>query len=272
VVEAAKMQNEMNPPRPAAWRSADGGGMTDTTTCSICEGTGWKIVERAGLSGAQRCTCYDAKRDRALKAAAGIPPIFEHATVDNLEIPKDNPAASRVLGNAMLLVKGFIREFPAGDHPGLLLIGDPGAGKTHLAVAAMKALIERGRECVFFDYQNLIDRIRSGWDSNAGTADREAYRTALDTEVLVLDDLGSNRPIDWIMDTLTSIITYRCNHRKPLIATTNHPNHELVGKDKDYARKSLGEVIGQRARSRLHEMCRIADMSGVPDYRLRRAR
>ncbi len=71
---------------------------------------------------------------------------------------------------------------------------------------------------------------------------------------------------------MTSIITYRCNHKKPLIATTNLPDHDLVGKDKDYARKSLGEVIGQRARSRLHEMCRIVDLSGTADYRLKSAR
>ena len=53
--------------------------------------------------------------------------------------------------------------------------------------------------------------------------DKEAYRTALETDVLVLDDLGAHRVTDWVEDTVTSIITARCNHRKPLIATSMPP-------------------------------------------------
>ena len=241
--------------------------MTETTTCPICDGTGWKIVERAGLSGAERCSCSAVTRARALKEAAGVPPNYERATLENFEIPQDNPIARNALGEALMQVKGFVREFPAADHPGLLLVGDTGTGKTHLAVAAMKILLERGHECVFFDFQNLLDRIRSGWDANAGAADREAYRTALDTEVLLLDDLGSHRTIDWIEDTVTSIITYRCNHQKPLIATTNLPDKEAPGDP----RRKLGEVIGRRAHSRLHEMCKVVEIS-VEDYRFKRGR
>jgi DNA replication protein DnaC len=247
--------------------------MTETATCPICDGTGWKIIERAGLSGAEPCACAAVTRARAVKEAAGIPPNYDRATLDNFEMPgQENPTARAALGAALLQVKSFVREFPAADHPGLLLIGDTGTGKTHLAVAAFKALLERGHEGIFYDYQNLLDRIRSGWDQNAGAADREAYRSALDTEVLLLDDLGSHRTTDWIEDTVTAIVTHRCNHRKPLIATTNLPDHDLVGKDKDYARKTLGEIIGLRARSRLHEMCRVVKMPTVEDYRLKRAR
>jgi DNA replication protein DnaC len=241
--------------------------MTETTTCTICDGTGWKIVERAGLSGAERCACYEGSRGRALREAAGIPPNYEFATLDNFEIPQDNPIARAALGAALMQVKSFVREFPAASHPGLLLVGDTGTGKTHLAVAALKALLEKGHEGIFYDYQNLLNRIRSGWDPNAGAADREAYRNALDTEVLLLDDLGSQSTKDWIEDTVTSIITHRCNNQKPLIATTNLPDKEAPGD----ARRKLGEAIGRRAHSRLHEMCRIVEIS-VEDHRFKRAR
>ena len=245
--------------------------MTETV-CPICDGTGWKIVERAGLSGAEPCACAAVTRGRAIKESSGIPPNYEHASLDNFQMPSDNPTARNGLGTVLMQVRSFVREFPAADHAGLLLVGDTGSGKTHLAVAALKALIDKGHQGVFFDYQNLLDRIRSGYDSTSGASDREAYRAALDTEVLLLDDLGSHRVTEWVEDTVTSIITYRCNNKKPLIATTNLSDEEPGGRASDYKRKTLSEVIGLRAKSRLHEMCRVVKMPAVEDYRMKRAR
>ena len=157
-------------------------------------------------------------------------------------------------------------------------MGDTGTGKTHLAVAALKAIIDKGHEGIFFDYQNLLDRIRSSYDKTSGSSDREAYRSAMDAEVLLLDDLGSHRVTEWVEDTVTSIVTYRCNHRKPLIATTNLSPDDTgsvaytTPGGSDVHKKTLTEAIGERARSRLFEMCRVVRMPAVEDYRVKRAR
>ena len=249
-------------------------------TCPACNGTGWKIVRKSGLSGATRCECATATRAKSLKEGSRIPPNYRGATLDNFQIPQDNPTARQGLGTVLMQVRAFVREFPAGERPGLLLVGAPGTGKTHLAVAAMKALLDRGHECLFFDYQNLLDSIRSGYDAASGAADREAYRSALDAEVLVLDDLGAHRVTEWVEDTVTAIITYRCNHRKPLIATTNLPDDDVTGRAIDFMsaggqpvyKKTLAETIGARARSRLFEMCRVVNMPAVVDYRVQMSR
>src|ERR1700733_5225794 len=233
--------------------------MASETACPECGGSGWKIVQRDELSGAERCDCVYGARAKRLEESAAIPPLYRNASFDNFSLPRDNPIGHREMANVLLTVKGFSKEFPSDKRPGLLLIGDPGSGETHLAVAALRILISRGFEGLFFDYQNLLDRIRTGYNQASGTSDREAYRTALDAEVLMLDDLGAHRVTEWVEDTVTSIITYRCNHRKPLIATTNLPDPDVTGKKVDYTgaggvavyKKTLPEMIGTRARSRL---------------------
>jgi DNA replication protein DnaC len=236
------------------------------------------IVERAHVSGATPCDCRFEGMASRREAAAQIPPVYRHASFENFTFTGDNPLASRDLKTTLMNAKRFADDFPNEGRPGLLLIGEPGTGKTHLAVAALRRIVDKGFDGLFCDYQNLLDRIRAGYDAASNSSDREAYRVALDAEVLLLDDLGAHRVSDWVEDTITSIVTYRCNHRKPLIATTNLPDadagsalYEKTALGTQY-RTTLSERIGSRARSRLFEMCTVIRMPLVEDYRTRTKR
>jgi len=266
--------------------------MNAVETCAICGGSGWKITEREGISGAEKCQCADAGREQRIEERAGIPLLYQNASVDNFILPDGNPIGRSQLAEALLTVKTYVRQYPVLPKPGLIFIGFPGTGKTHLAVAALRALIDRGFEGIFYDFQSLLTQIHKGYDKASGSSDREAYQSALDAEILLLDDIGAHRVNDWVEDTVTSIVTHRCNNRKATIVTTNlrddvaghqraperetqnrrgpEPNLETKIREDMYNKFFLEERIGMRARSRLFEMCKLIAMPDVEDYRLKK--
>ena len=97
-----------------------------------------------------------------------------------------------------------------------------------------------------------------------------AYRAA--------QEARNHRITDWVQDTVTSIVTHRCNNRKPLIATTNLPDadagsstYQKTTVGVEY-RRTLRDHIGDRARSRLFEMCKVIKLNWSEDYRIRRGK
>lgn len=244
--------------------------------CENCGGSGWKIVERDGVSGAERCDCVRIGREARNEAGARIPPRFADKSLDNFRLPDDNPPAKLQLQKVMTAVSGYSKQYPVLDKSGLLFLGAPGVGKTHLAVAAFRTLMSRGFEGLFYGYQDLLDRIRRGWDSTAGTSDRHAYENAMECEILLLDDLGAHRAQDWMEDVIHGIISHRYNHGKTIIATSNLADddervidYHTTG-NQPVHKKTLSEIIGARSSSRLHEMCKVIRMPAVEDYRMKK--
>src|ERR1039457_3279082 len=114
---------------------------TAAEVCPLCAGSGWKPVPGTPDGGVTRCDCQLRARGGALIAAARIPKRYEHCELSNFEF--EGPLSH--LAQARMAACRFVEEYPV-DKTGLLLIGNTGLGKTHLAVGIAKALIPKRYE------------------------------------------------------------------------------------------------------------------------------
>jgi len=224
--------------------------------CDVCEGTGWKAVEQDGVRRMERCDCWREEFIRRRLAQAGIPRQYEHCDLSNFIIYPNEKLLRAVAG-----VKKFAEAFPVVDK-GLFLIGPPGIGKSHLAVAAMKeAVLRTGARSLFYPVPELLKLIRSTYDRVARMAEMDVLKPVLEADLLVLDDLGAEKTSEWVDETLNLVVNTRYNERRPTIFTSNYEDEEQSERG-----DTLVERVGGRVYSRLHEMCEFLEFGGV-DYR-----
>jgi len=249
---------------------------TATEVCPLCAGSGWKPVPGAPERGVTRCDCQLCARSGALIAAARIPKRYEHCELSNFTA--DFPGADRSIALAQISASRFVQEFDPRDGNGLLLVGGIGTGKTHLAVGILKELIVvRGSSCLFCDYRELLKQIQNSYNDSVRATELQVLRPVFEAEVLLLDELGAVKPSEWVWDTVSLILNTRYNDNRTTIITTNFPDEPAASVARSSSlslsparaaarEETLGDRIGERMRSRLHEMCRFVKMDG-PDFR-----
>lgn len=221
--------------------------------CPRCAGSGWERVEPGGAM--RRCGCLDKLLVDHLLEAASIPARYEHCDLESYG-PRHHTQTK-----AKVDVKHFLRDYPTIDF-GLLFMGTCGVGKTHLAVAVLRQIIiEKRCRGLFYDFRDLLREIQSSWNSVSQASELEVLRPVLEAELLVLDELGANKPTDWVRDTVAHIINYRYNEKRLTIFTSNY-----LDEPSKPGEETLTDRIGRHLRSRLLEMCKEIKIMG-DDFR-----
>lgn len=225
----------------------------EPSVCPRCFGTGYEVVPG---KGARRCDCRTENNRTKLIEEARIPRRYDSCSLQSYYPAQGNGSQLKAFNYAFRLV----REYPAVER-GLLFMGTVGVGKTHLSVAIMRGLLDKGVPCLFYEFGSLLKEIQDSYNKISQTSEMRLLAPVYQAEVLVLDELGASKPTDWVKDTMMQIIGTRYNDKKLTIFTTNYLDARRAQTD-----ETLEDRIGVRLRSRLYEMCKTVTVEGE-DYR-----
>ena len=212
----------------------------DLTPCpyGICDGSGF--LEDLETNTARDCRCRPVRmagaRARALEAR--IPKRYRDVAFDRYPVTDIDPTVVEQVRRFCVQIEA---NLDAGR--GLWLEGDPGTGKTTLAMLVSKAAIEARRTTAIYSLPRLMGVLRESIDSEDGLLNLLDRLASVD--LLHLDDLGAEHRTDWVLEQLYSIVNTRYEEQRSIVLTTNATEQELA------------EQLGARTVSRLVEICGV---------------
>ena len=210
-------------------------------TCVKCSDTGFDISDPEG-----RCSCYYDVIVPILFEYSGFPGISKY-TFDsfNPELFSDNAneelnrskntPRKQILGIRDAAMR-FADNIDAEHYPNMFFIGSPGTGKTFMAGCVVDKVVRKGRSVCYLSAPRMFDVISEYRTASAAfSPDKErleraseAYSNLLNSDLLVIDDLGTETFNSNRQPELLAVVNHRTGCARKMIITTNLEMTDLM--------------------------------------------
>lgn len=205
--------------------------------CGECN----KIANEKREEETRQSELFKARYELSIKlGSALIPKRFQGKTFDSYLAESDQQKAA--LAKCVEYAENFDGHKRAGRC--MLLLGKPGTGKTHLAIAIANHIMTTTREsAVYRTLGGVLQDIRESYDDNSPTNEGWILKGLIAPSLLVLDEIGASKekPSDFELTTLFAIINGRYERELPTVVVSN------------LGPKELAASIGERSADRLRE-------------------
>ena len=226
------------------------------TKCPLCNGYGMvQIVEKDGKVVFKECECSKKEKLNRMWRNSGINTENLDKTFSNFECWSEKSKELKKKATNYYLQFNDIKKDRRNS---ILLCGNPGSGKTHIALAiANNMLNKKNIKVDYMPYRDVITKIKQNM------LDEEYYKKILSkyqtADVLLIDDLYKGKITESDINIMFELINYRYLNYLPLIVSTEFTVDKVLDFD---------EAIG----SRLYEMSKnyLVEIEGKENnYRLR---
>lgn len=169
----------------------------------------------------------------------------------------DNYRVMMANRKAYTRAKEYAKGLVNGKRDSLFITGNVGTGKTHLAASVANYLIENDIRVKFGTLINLLGEIKESYKKDSVT-EEFIMDTYSKVPLLIIDDLGKEKPSEWVLEKLFTIINNRYERNLPIVITTNYNREQLA----ERLANGSNYVIAESIISRLYEMCSGVSING----------
>jgi len=227
------------------WTSTNSAGPEPAFDCPRCRDRG-VVIGQDGM--ARICSCQEQRRLQRLFQSSQITPAFRYKTFENFQTD-GRPASVRAMYECARDYADRFHELRDQENNWLVLLGEPGSGKTHLSMAVANRLLAQGVPVLYFQHVEGMNELREALRADDQEERSKARMDSMKQAGLLLwDDLfkGREEPTPWVLEVVFEVLNFRYLNLLPTVISSERAPKDLLDID-----RAIGSRIIERGKGHM---------------------